>query len=145
MRHESTEGTLWLTRPRGTHDMRTVFTKSTLCIPVFLCLLILSAGVARAEIDKPEAVRIATAKVEKEKYRLADLALSRVTYETKSGNWLYPESRKGDSANSFRKAVQGKHYWILYWAPANRMTAGGDIAIILDAADGTLLHIYRGK
>lgn len=32
--------------PRGAHDMKTLFTKSTLCIPVFLCLLILSSGMA---------------------------------------------------------------------------------------------------
>jgi len=125
--------------------MKTLFTKSTLCIPVVLFLLILSAGAARAEIDKPEAVRIATAKVEKEKNGIGDLALSRVTYETKSDNWLYPKSYNDENSKAFRKAVQGKHYWILYGAPANKMAAGGDIAIILDAADGTLLHIYRGK
>ena len=101
--------------------------------------------IAQAEIDQEKARQIATARLEKEPTGIDGRRLSRVTYELTPFNWLLPESHKDAYAQEFRKRVQGKHYWILYWQPAKPGGTGGDIAIFVDAADGAILFVYRGK
>jgi len=101
--------------------------------------------IAQAEIDQEKARQIATARLEKEPTGIDGRRLSRVTYELTPFNWLLLESHKDAYAQEFRKRVQGKHYWILYWQPAKPGATGGDIAIFVDAADGAILFVYRGK
>ena len=107
--------------------------------------LLATPAIAQAEIDKERARQIATARLEKEPMGIDGRILSRVTYELTPFNWLLPESHKDAYAQEFRKRVQGKHYWILYWQPAKPVATGGDIAIFVDAADGSILFVYRGK
>ena len=107
--------------------------------------LLATPVIAQAEIDKEKARQIATARLEKEPMGIDGRILSRVSYEQTPFNWLLPESRKDASAQEFRKRVQGKHYWVLYWQPAKPGSLGGDIAIFVDAADGSTLFVYRGK
>ena len=107
--------------------------------------LLATPAIAQAEIDKERARQIATARLEKEPMGIDGRILSRVTYELTPFNWLLPESHKDAYAQEFRKRVQGKHYWILYWQPAKPGATGGDIAIFVDAADGSILFVYRGK
>lgn len=106
--------------------------------------LLIKHPTVRAEVSWIEAGKIASTKAAEMQVPASEYRLSRISFHTEPDE-IIPPKEKGVHADGLRKALKGKHFWVVYWGPLNQKSAGGDFTVILDAADGTVLSTFRGR